>query len=746
MAGNEQEQARALLLLLEMEAEGGESSPYGGGIPQGLMDQPSDGFPRQIDHYSAQGFTELLGQNDQGIVVRNPSNGERRYITPGATAVSDPEQIDRVLGGAQIADFVQDDRDRQILDAFPVASKANEFLRGGMGLGSWIDEAAGAVSPQAQANMRASTAAMQRQRSGLTAGLNAAGAITSAGLTALAAAPAVAVSAPASLGGRVLAGMGAGGIAGATEGSIYGAGEGENVGERIQSAKTGAMIGGGVGAGLGAVLPMAGAGIARALERFKGTDVGTIASELGISAMAARQVRNALESEGAEAAARALEAAGEGAMLADAGPAARSLLDASAQAGGGAARVVGEAVGERTHAATDAMTAALDEILGTPTGRNDAVRAVREGTAEARNTTYDAAYAVPIDYSTANGRALESLLQRVSPAAVRRAEELMRLEGVQSQQIMARIDGETVTFERMPDVRQIDYITRGLRDVAAQADGQGKIGRQTDLGRATGNLASAIRRTLAREVPEYQTALDTAADAISRRNAIDLGYSLLRTATTRNDVSDALRGASQAERAAAKEGLRSFIDDTMANVSRTITDPDTQSREGIALLRALSSRANQAKLQLVLGRSDAARLAEQLDEAATAFELRAAVAMNSATARRQGIQSGVRDSVSGGALQTLRAGEPINATKRIIQALTGETPEAVQLREMGIFEEIATALTQTQGSQARTAMRHIELAMNGQALSERQARLIAAAITSSAALSGSQEASRRLAR
>ncbi len=50
----------------------------------------------------------------------------------------------------------------------------------------------------------------------------------------------------------------------------------------------------------------------------------------------------------------------------------------------------------------------------------------------------------------------------------------MQLEGNQSQQILARVgDDGAVTFERLPDVRQIDYITRALRQAAESGEGQG---------------------------------------------------------------------------------------------------------------------------------------------------------------------------------------------------------------------------------------------------------------------------------
>jgi hypothetical protein len=241
----------------------------------------------------------------------------------------------------------------------------------------------------------------------------------------------------------------------------------------------------------------------------------------------------------------------------------RQLLDAVSQAGGGAAAITRDAVGARTRAASDDIVRVLDDVLGVPQGENEIITAIRTGSAPARNAAYDAAYAVPIDYAAPQGRALESLYGRIPASAWRRADALMQLDGDQSMQRLMQIapDG-TVTLSALPDVRQLDYITRALNDVAAEADGQGKLGGTTDLGRATGALSRQIRQVLRRAVPEYGTALDTAADAISQRNAVETGYNLLATRIRREDVAEALHGASQAERAAARQGLRAYLDDT----------------------------------------------------------------------------------------------------------------------------------------------------------------------------------------
>ena len=104
----------------------------------------------------------------------------------------------------------------------------------------------------------------------------------------------------------------------------------------------------------------------------------------------------------------------------------------------------------------------------------------------------------------------------------------------------------------------------------------------------------------------------------------------------------------------------------------------------------------------------------------------------------------MNDRAGQGIVRNLMAGEPINATKRLVQALTGETAEAQELRRLGIYEEIATALTQTRGPRAQAALTRINAAMNGQTMSEQSARMIANTLTASGVLVGGREAQMRL--
>jgi hypothetical protein len=692
---------------------------------------------------TAQPRENVIATTQDGGRIIDMGDGQRAYASAGYST-TEPAKIDELMQGATPVEITQRDFDQERIAQAPVGARAASVAQGLPFVGSYVDEAFGGGRGD---NIRQLQGAMQRENPIETGALNLAGGVVGSIPMAMAAAPAVAAAAPTSTAGLAMSGLALGSATGAAEGLVYGAGDQSGAG-RAANAATGGFTGGVVGGALGVAAPYAARGISNVIQRLKSSDLQVIARELDVSPQAAATIRDTLRNGSEADAMAALQRAGPNAMLADAGRASSDLLDAAAQSGGNASQITQRAMQERTQAATATITGALDKTLGAPQGERALIDAVRTGTAPARSAAYNAAYAAPIDYASAEGRKLESLMPRIPAAAWRRASQLMELDGDKSlQQLFTIADNGSVSVQTMPDVRQLDYITRALNDVAAEADGAGKLGGTTDLGRATGNLSKSVRQTVRGAVPEYGTALDTAADAISERNAIETGYTLLRSGTRTDDVRAAIGNTtSAAERNAAKQGVRAYLDDTMGNVTRTLSDPDTSTREGIRALRDMSSRSNQTKLRILLGQDAADELLGEVDQAATAFELRAAIAENSKTARRQSIQIGVNTAADGGVLRTLASGEPVSSAKLLVQALTGETAEAVELRRMGIYEDIAKALTGVRGSQAQAALARINSAMNGQPMSEASARMVANTLTSGGVLLGSHEAQTRLSR
>jgi hypothetical protein len=443
---------------------------------------------------------------------------------------------------------------------------------------------------------------------------------------------------------------------------------------------------------------------------------------LGLSSPSRDVLVRALEADGTlnGSGARNIAAAGSDAMLADAGPSAAGVLDTAVQRGGPAARIATEAVENRANAAAGRITDALDTTLGRPQGITATETALREGSQPARSAAYEAAYNAPIDYAAPGARNLEGLLGRLPANVISKANTLMQLEGAESRQIMARIhDDGRVTYQRMPDVRQLDYITRALNDVAQAGDGAGALGGFTAEGRAYGNLARRIRDTVRDLVPEYGTALDTAAEPIAARKALQLGARALSPGTARDELAQELSGMSQSELAGVRQGIRSQFDEAIANVRRTVSDPNIDARQAVAAIKTLSSDAARDKVRLVVGEDQANALFRNLDEAARAFDLRAATAQNSKTFARTATNDIVEGATAPGPLGLLSEGKPAQAGKALVQALMGSGEVARTAKQDRVYSELARALTEPRGSAAEQLAQDIARLRNVRNLGQR---------------------------
>ncbi|MFE3836927.1 hypothetical protein [Pseudogemmobacter sonorensis] len=550
------------------------------------------------------------------------------------------------------------------------------------------------------------------------------------GLIPAAAGVGVAAKAPslAGVAGRgALMGVGAG----ATQGFMEGEG---GVADRAGSG----AIGAGAGAILGGAIPVAGHAAGKAVRSVKESFGNSrmaieIAKKYGIKPETARALSETLGVDDPTAIRSYLDDAGPHAMMADASPAAAGALDVAMQSPGRAARVAHDRItGRATEAARD-LTGALDDSLGRPgaargaeivpynpefaakqagvpreadgwvkLGPRGLSDSIRSGTAKARDSAYKRAYAAPIDYASEAGLRIEDLLKRVPDSAIRRANELMSIEGLQSAQIMAQIgDDGAVTFMRMPDVRQLDYITRALNDVAAAADGQGKLGGTTALGRAIGGLSKDLRGAVKEAVPEYGKALDIASDAISEKNALDLGMKIFSPSTTREEIFDAVKDASQAEIAAMKRGARSFIDEKLANVRAVISDHSIEPRQAMEALRQLGSPASQSKMKALLG-DGWQPLKDSITKAYRALELRSRTARNSATFARGVANEALDEAISP---SLMRQGKPVAWAKDAIATALGASKTAVKRTSADAKAELADLLTrQGAGSDLLAAM------------------------------------------
>lgn len=608
----------------------------------------------------------------------------------------------------------------------PVFSRAASFTAGIPLVGEWFDEALGAVKPEAGVALSRARNTMSAARPIEDAAWRLGGAVAGTVAGARVLGPLAVAGAPATLPAQVGYGALVGGAGGAAEGAVSGAGR-AGTGSRASGAASGAAMGGAFGAGVGAAAPLAAAGLRQAVHYLRGSDISTISDALGISPQAARAVKVALEGDDLATAARNIDRGGPNAMLVEGGPSTQALGSATAASGGRATAIMREGIDARMAQGASDVRSAMDD-------------AFRPGTAVIPKppkigTAYDAAYAKPIDYSSSEGRQIEALISRVPKEEWAKARKLAEMdpdvpEGIKRQFLISVQPDGTIKRGTLPSVLELDYVTRSLNDTAKAGDGKGALGGNTNQGRLYGKLAQRIREPLKRAVPEYGQALDYAATEIGLKEAREFGEIALRPSTSRADVVEQLKGAPHAERLAARAAVRQAIDDTLANTRRTMSRGGTDVGEAIRAVKDLSSRAARDKLAVILGPQEAENLVRSLDEAATAFEIGAALSRNSDTAVREAVQGSVRASASPNVVQRLMAGSPIRAAKRLTQIFTGSSPEAQAAREAGIFEEIATALTQTKGPNARRALVLTERAMSGQKLTEKQARDVAGLITS----------------
>jgi hypothetical protein len=586
------------------------------------------------------------------------------------------------------------------VDMSGTGKAAATFLQGVPFVGEYMDEGLGWMAGKmglqseedATAAIRAGQADMDQNYPKTATGLRVSGGVTG-GMVGAGAAP---WWAPQSLGMRSIYGALTGGLLGTGEGAVSGYGSGTDDESRVDNAKTRAIVGGLLGTAIGGAAPFIAEGAARggrwALDQL---NVARQARQARLSRPSYEILTRAMDSDGSlqGQGAQRIAAAGPEGMLADAGPNAETLLDVTMQRTGPAANTARDAIEGRAARAGAQARDALDNALGVPRGMDTMETGIRQGSAPARQAAYDAAYAAPINYADPAGQQLEAMLQRVPGDIINRANRLMQIEGQQSNQILARIapDG-SVTYTRLPDVRQLDYITRAINLAAESGDGAGALGGQTALGRAYQGLSREIRQTVRNLVPEYGVALDTAAEPIAARQALQFGERMLNPATSRDEVVNTLQGLSRAEQQQVRAGVRSFIDERIANVQRTITD-EAEMREAIRAVKDLSSRAVREKMTALLGQQEANALFETIDQAARSLELRGNVAMNSKTFVRTDTARTIDEATTGGIGGAIRAGEPVTTTKKVVQSLLGGTEADNLARSDRVYSEIARALT-----------------------------------------------------
>lgn len=685
-----------------------------------------------------EGYSVIATTKDGGRVYQKP-DGTQGFVGP-AMSTENPETVARILEGATPAQAYRGEYQEEIIAGNPVAARGAKFVQGVPFAGQYVDEAIGKVAgPEAQSGVRALQDAMDEERPGQAMALEMSGAVVGSAPLVAAAGPTIMSAAPASTAGQVATATGAGIVGGGVESAVSGYGRGRTPEERQRMALKEGVLGATLGGALGlAGPPLAKAG-ANLVRWVKTTDVAKIASELGISKKAAAVLRSAIDADDAADAVRRVQNVGDEAMLADAGPASAQLLDTAMAAGGEALATGRRAIDERAARTTPMLRKAFDTILGAPKGLRKAARDTASKTAATRKAAYKTAYSQPINYASPKGMAIEGVLARVPDdqlrGAVKLANDAMKEAGERNKQIL--LDLDTGDFIEMPNVQQLDYLKRALGEVA-ENNKDAKTGILNGAGLRAQRLARDLKNAVVDAVPTYGRAVKLGGDNIADRDALSLGRSVLTRHVKLEDVTETMAGASKTQKTAFKQGLREAIEDTMDNVRSVLSDPNGDAREAAKIWGDLSSKATRKKIDAAIGKAAAKRIFDLMEKEFPMLQTRSAVARGSQTAIRTAGRESIDEMLTPGVVGKAARGEPVDAGRRVIQALTNTTPQADQAERARILAEVAEALTKTRGAQAEQALNVVRGAMRGQAITEDQARMVGRLVGSGVVLGGYQ--------
>ena len=631
-------------------------------------------------------------QYSQGIVIRNTETGEENYVSPGYVT-SDPEAVARIREqGMDVSEAATGFWQRAILGEDPALARGAAMMGGVPVLRGWYDELLGAMyGPQAASGARFAEEAMAEQRPLETLGLQLGTGIATTLPLAAATAPASATS----VGATALRGGVLGGLFGAAEGAAAGAGYGEHPAARMYSAQQQALTGGMFGGALGAAAPLAGAAVGGTYNTLVGNPaLDRLARSLGLSPEATRIAGGtaAFEAGVPPAAPSSLPRS-----LAETSPEARSVLDLAMSVPSTGRTQTRAMLNEQATEANQRVTGLMDEYLGEPRGPAIREAEMRADTTAARREAYDAAYAAPIDYASEQGDRLLQLLDRVDPDIINRANTLMRREGLQSNQIRVQLDesGNIIGTEQLPDVMQIDYITRALQS-RARAMGV----EPEDVRTLTAQLVD-IRGTLDDLVPEYAAARSQAAELLGNVEALEVGYGALLTGTRRDILQQQLDGMTPGEMANVRAGMRDYLQEVIGRVSRPL-DPDSQeAQEAVRALQQLTTSNAQEKLRLILG-DEADEFIQRLQDNIEPLAIRA-VGGGSPTAPRQFAAETLEEMVQPGRVERV-ARSPMSVPGEVTGLLAAGGPSTVEARS-SVLSEVGPFLATQRPADELAALR-----------------------------------------
>lgn len=612
----------------------------------------------------------------EGIFIRDTETGAEQYVSP-ERSITDPERVARLREGMDTRAEARRAMSEDIVESYPISSRVASGVQGLPITGEYADELAGSL-PQAvniglsaipfvgerlgqaaeDAMMRTgsygpqATESMRRQAEAFQEVRPTEAMLTQLGVGLVSSVPlafAAAPSAGVGLGRAAIQSGLTGGAGAAVEGAISGYGAGEDPQSRLINARNRALAGAGIGGALGFGLPIAGAVAGKLASQTVGQlPMLELSRSLGLSPEAARVAGAARQFEqGAPIAAPTRPAS-----LAETSEEMRGLLDAAVSVPSAGRAEAINLINTQAREASEGLTATLDDVLGEPKSVRVAQREMMRDTAQEREDLYSTAYNTRYNMDDPRVERLTDLVERVDDSVLREANRIMTREGVRSNQMRFKEDanGNIIGFEELPDIRQIDYITRALQ---SRVNTQGASPEDV---RTFGSLVRDIRETADELVPAYRDARSRAAEIIGEREAMDFGEEVLSSRLNRGDVQIGIENMTPGELNSVRSGMREYIDGVMARVSRPL-DPDGQeAKEAVRALRELTSREAQDKIRLVLGDEAGDAFIARLQNAVEPLAVRA-VGGNSATAGRQFAIETAREEIQPGMFERIASGQ-----------------------------------------------------------------------------------------
>ena len=664
-----------------------------------------------------------------GDVVLESIQGQR-FLTGQSFSSSDPADIEKFINDQVSSSEMADSTFyKSIIENNPVAARAAVGRQVALGgLGSFADEAidylfGGDYKKANDAYVRAMNAEKPLETFLIQAGVTTAEAASIVGaFPQLLRLFGAGVQGASKLATAVRSGVASGTAAGITSG-IQAAGEAED-GNRFREG----MIGGGLGLATGGIIgtgtPFIGDGFNRIAEVIKKSDIGQIATTLGISRSAAGVIKSSITQGGdMQKMLQNISKAGEEGMVADAGVAAKALVDAAAAAGPQSAETVATNISKRADKVIGNLDNTLVENLGSPTlGPKAALKIIRDRQGPDRIKAYNIAYETPVNYGSQAGIALEEVLDTIDPSimseAIRKANIAMRADKLKNLQVKATIgdDGE-ITFSNPPNVMQLDYIKKALGGLAE--DSKGEFGKITSDTRLYSNLYRRLRNAMNDAITDtdgnrvYQTATQFGGDVLQEEAAFKMGRDLLKDKVELEDVLEAIGDdPSVAQLGALRMGLQSMIRKSLDDVKILPSDTEMASRQLAQFMKSTGSNNALRKIRAVMG-DQADAMIKQIEQVQTAASTRASQAVNTKTQIRKSTQKMVDELTAGGPVRTLLEGSPLEATRQLTQELTGFTREFSERQRQGIFNEIAEALTRVGSDDATEVLEVLSRVQRG---------------------------------